>query len=278
MVSRKNCIRQTLKSNPHFFCFVLSVTITSMARPLLKEANHVDFSEPVLFHPDLLLPTAEIKANFVEEEASIHALSFPLEKTGNVFLKRFFDIVLSSFIILFFFPVLLPLIALCIRLNTKGPVFFLQKRNKKDGKVFTCIKFRTMVVNEEADLLPASENDKRITKTGAFLRKTHLDELPQLFNVWLGDMSIIGPRPHMLVDNKLFERMVPHYQLRHKIKPGITGLAQVSGHAGPVGDAANMKERVDKDIYYIRHWSPALDTKIALRTIFKMIGIKSGQV
>lgn len=135
-----------------------------------------------------------------------------------------------------------------------------------------------MVVNEEADLLPASENDKRITKTGAFLRKTHLDELPQLFNVWLGDMSIIGPRPHMLVDNKLFERMVPHYQLRHKIKPGITGLAQVSGHAGPVGDAANMKERVDKDIYYIRHWSPALDTKIALRTIFKMIGIKSGQV
>lgn len=150
----------------------------------------------------------------------------------------------------------------------------MQKRGKKDGKLFTCFKFRTMVVNDEADTLPAFYNDARITKAGLFLRKTHLDELPQLLNVWLGDMSIIGPRPHMIIDNKNFEGVVPLYHLRHKVKPGITGLAQISGCVGAINEVANIRERVEKDIYYIRHWSAALDTKIAFRTFFKMIGIK----
>lgn len=198
----------------------------------------------------------------------------PLEKKGNLFLKRLVDIFLSSILISALLSWLLPVIALLIKLDSKGPVFFLQKRNKKYAGLFTCIKFRTMIDNEESESLAAHVNDRRITQIGKFLRRHHLDELPQLFNVWWGDMSLIGPRPHMVVENEKFETMVEEYSLRYKVKPGITGLAQVLGYVGPVTEVENIKERVRSDVYYIQYWSVALDVKIVYRTFFKMLGVK----
>ena len=186
--------------------------------------------------------------------------------------KRVIDIVFSSLVIIFILSWLLPIIAVCIKLTSKGPIFFFQKRNKKNGGVFTCIKFRTMVVNKEADVLPASHNDYRITRLGRILRNYHLDELPQLFNVLKGDMSLIGPRPHMFTDNIKYEELFDFYVHRYSVKPGITGLAQVRGYVGSTEDAEKMKQRVKLDIFYIRHWSPALDTKIIFRTFLKMLG------
>lgn len=201
-------------------------------------------------------------------------INSPLENRTNLYVKRSVDIFVSSLAILFLLSWLIPVLALLIRLNSKGSVFFLQKRIKKGGRLFTCIKFRTMVENEEAHTLAAHANDNRVTTIGKFLRKHHIDELPQLLNVWWGDMSLIGPRPHMISDDIKFENMIEHYPLRYKVKPGITGMAQVLGYAGPVTDIENLKRRVEKDVYYIRYWSALLDAKIVCRTFLKMMAVK----
>lgn len=198
----------------------------------------------------------------------------PLERSLNSFFKRTFDLIASLLLLIFLFSWIFPIIALLIKLDSGGPVFFLQKRNKRNGTLFTCIKFRTMVVNDKADSLPALENDDRITRVGAFLRKNHWDELPQLFNVFLGDMSMIGPRPYMISDNEKYGKLIKNYFVRHKIKPGITGLAQVIDYVNPISKTEFMEQRVHKDVYYVYHWSPVLDAKIIVRTFFKMIGIK----
>ena len=191
----------------------------------------------------------------------------PLDVGVNRWLKRIFDIFFSIFIIACILTWLIPILAFLIKMDSNGPVFFLQKRNKKSGRIFTCIKLRTMIVNEEAHLKQAAENDLRITRIGKFLREYHLDELPQLMNVLLGDMSVIGPRPHMISDNLNYIELVDHYSYRLKVKPGITGLAQVMGNVGPVIEIQKMKNRVGLDLYYIKHWSFALDVKILFLTI-----------
>jgi putative colanic acid biosysnthesis UDP-glucose lipid carrier transferase len=198
----------------------------------------------------------------------------PLDKKINLAVKRLVDIIVSSVLILGLLTWLMPLISLLIKINSRGPVFFKQKRATKNGRLFTCIKFRTMIQNGEADSMPAAIGDQRITTFGRFLRENHLDELPQLFNVWLGDMSLIGPRPHMISDNQKYEELLSFYSYRHKIKPGITGLAQAYGYVGAITSVEGMKERVKKDIYYIHHWSLLLDAKIAGRTLLKIAGIK----
>lgn len=197
----------------------------------------------------------------------------PLDNNFNRVVKRAMDILISAFVILTVFPWLFPVIAVLVKLDSKGPVFFLQKRNKRNGELFTCIKFRSMYVNAEADILPASKNDKRITFTGRFLRNYYIDELPQFINVLLGDMSLIGPRPHMVSDNVKFDELIKNYTYRHKVKPGITGLAQILGYLGPAGDVQEMEARVNMDILYARHWSPRLDMIILFRTILRMLGI-----
>lgn len=189
----------------------------------------------------------------------------------NHILKRSVDIFFSVIIILFILSWLIPVIAILIKSDSRGPVFFLQKRNKKNGKVFTCIKFRSMVVNKDADLVQAEENDERITRTGRYLRKTHFDELPQFFNVLWGDMSVVGPRPHMISDNLRYDECVDHYADRLNVRPGITGLAQVMGYAGRVEDIDEIKSRVRMDNFYIRHWSLKLDAIILYTTIIKAI-------
>jgi putative colanic acid biosynthesis UDP-glucose lipid carrier transferase len=209
----------------------------------------------------------------IPSQKIVTSIDLPLDAFYSRLFKRTVDILLSVIIILFVLSWLIPILALLIKLDSKGPVFFLQKRNKKDAEVFTCIKLRSMVVNAEADRLPASDYDKRITALGRFLRTHYLDELPQFFNVLWGDMSIIGPRPHMISDNMKYEELLDYYSYRYKVKPGITGLAQVLGCVGSTADVEKMRDRMNLDIFYIRHWSAILDTKIIYRTARKIAGL-----
>jgi putative colanic acid biosysnthesis UDP-glucose lipid carrier transferase len=195
----------------------------------------------------------------------------PFEYRANRILKRVTDLFFATFVIICILSWLIPIIAILIKLGSKGPVFFLQKRNKRNGKTFTCIKFRSMVINEEADLIPAAENDRRVTRIGKFIRNNYLDELPQFFNVLWGDMSVIGPRPHMISENLRYDELIEHYSYRNKVKPGITGLAQVMGNVGSAGDIQKMRDRVNLDIFYVRHWSLKLDISILCHTILKSL-------
>ena len=198
-------------------------------------------------------------------------LQSPLKKKYTSFIKRVIDIVFSFFAIIILFPLLLPVFAILIKLNSKGPVFFLQKRNKKDGAIFSCIKLRTMIVNDEADIRSTWEDDERITTIGKFLRRYHLDELPQLINVFVGDMSLIGPRPHMISENLLFQKKIKEYSYRNEVKPGITGLSQSLGNFGATDDAEQIKERLLFDLLYIKRWSFKMEIRIVYRTIRAMI-------
>ena len=203
---------------------------------------------------------------------TLYEFGHPLEKRSNLMIKRAFDLLLSSLLLLAIGTWMFPVIAILVMIDSKGPVFFLQRRIKKDGGIFTCIKFRTMRINEEADRLPACVNDRRITRLGRILRIYHIDELPQLLNVFWGDMSITGPRPHMISEDHKYTGMFDFYSGRYKVKPGITGLAQVLGYVGSTADPEKMKQRVKLDLYYIRHWSPALDFKIIFRTFLIVVG------
>jgi len=212
--------------------------------------------------------------NFLRpKQAETYSLHLPLDGFVNRFIKRSGDLLFSTIIIAGLLSWLIPLIALAIKIDSKGPVFFLQKRNKRNGDIFTCIKFRSMIINEDADTSAATVDDNRITQLGKFLRNHFLDELPQFFNVWLGDMSLIGPRPHMIHDNIKYEELIEYYDYRHRAKPGITGLAQVLGYVGEITSIQRMKDRVQLDIFYIRHWSLKMDTRIFLRTFPRFWGL-----
>jgi putative colanic acid biosynthesis UDP-glucose lipid carrier transferase len=185
------------------------------------------------------------------------------------FFKRAFDLLFSVLVILGALSWVLPLLALLIRLDSRGPVFFLQKRVGKGGRPFTCIKMRTMVINPQADELAARPGDKRITRAGRWLRFTHLDELPQFFNVFMGSMSLVGPRPYMLADNQAFSRLVPDHPVRNFVKPGITGMAQVKGlHNVFIDrDRATISSRYHWDLFYIRNASFLLDIHILRQSV-----------
>ena len=184
--------------------------------------------------------------------------------------KRMFDVIFSAFVIIFMLSWLVPIIALLIKLESKGPTFFKQLRTGKDGLPFYCLKFRSMAVNAEADLQQASKADPRITRVGAFLRETSLDELPQFLNVLCGEMSVVGPRPHMLCHTHNYSQMIDGYMDRHAVAPGITGLAQVCGYRGETKELVSMVNRVKADIGYIRNWSFLLDLKIVLLTVWQL--------
>lgn len=212
--------------------------------------------------------------NYIDNIRSIYSnYPSPLEAVGNMSVKRVFDVSISFVLLIFIASWLIPFLIFLIKLETKGPGFFLQKRKKKNGQVFTCIKLRSMKLNDEADIIAACENDDRITKVGTFLRKYHLDEIPQFFNVIIGDMSLIGPRPYMLSEDAIYERNITEYQQRYLVKPGITGLAQSYGYFGFTEDMQQMDERVMLDLLYIKRWSFSMDIKILIRT-FMTIGKK----
>lgn len=197
--------------------------------------------------------------------------TIPMEDPMNQFIKRVFDIVLSLFVLVFVLSWLTPVLAIFIKLSSKGPVFFKQSRNGLDYKEFYCYKFRSMKINPQADLEQVSKNDARITWIGRFLRKTSMDELPQFVNVLVGEMSVVGPRPHMVSHTHMYAERVDKFMVRHFVKPGITGLAQVSGFRGEVESEHHIINRVKYDIFYIENWSMILDIKIIFQTIYNAV-------
>lgn len=197
--------------------------------------------------------------------------NIPLDETANKVVKRLFDIGFSLIIIIGILSWLIPVLAIFIKLESKGGVFFKQKRNGLNYKEFNCYKFRSMEINDIADLHQVSKNDPRITKVGRFLRKTSMDELPQFFNVLLGDMSVVGPRPHMVSHTEMYARRIDKFMVRHFIKPGITGLAQTKGFRGEVETDKDIIYRVKFDIFYLENWSILLDIKIVFLTIYNAI-------
>lgn len=195
----------------------------------------------------------------------------PIEEPFSKFIKRFFDVVLSLAIIVGLLSWLTPILGLLIKLESKGPVFFKQKRNGLDFKEFYCYKFRSMTPNPLAHLYQATKQDERVTRVGKIIRKTSMDELPQFINVLKGEMSVVGPRPHMVSHTKMYAGRIDKFMVRHFIKPGITGLAQVSGYRGEVETDDDIIKRVKFDIFYLENWSLLLDIKIVFQTIFNAI-------
>ncbi len=194
----------------------------------------------------------------------------PLTRISNRIAKRLFDIIFSG-VFLIFFPIILIPISIAIKISSPGPIFFKQKRSGYRGREFNCYKFRTMKVNTDADTRQATKDDPRKTRLGDFLRRTSLDELPQFINVFLGDMSVVGPRPHMLKHTEEYSALIDKYMVRHYIKPGITGWAQINGYRGQTEELWQMERRVEFDIWYIENWSTMLDVKIIIRTIYNAL-------
>ena len=197
----------------------------------------------------------------------LKVVSTPLDAWHNQIIKRVFDFFFSLVVILFILTWLFPILFILIKLDSKGPIFFKQKRTGRDNKSFWCYKLRTMYVNDHSDTVQATKNDKRITKIGNFLRDSSLDELPQFFNVIKGEMSVVGPRPHMLKHTQDFAEELETFMVRHKIKPGITGLAQTKGYRGETEDFEKRKNRVKMDLFYIKNWSFSFDLAIIVNTV-----------
>lgn len=210
---------------------------------------------------------------YIQTQPVLNQARYPLDYYSNFLMKRAFDIFFSIVVLVFVCSWLFPIVAVIIRMSSKGPVFFLQKRYGFHEEVFNCIKFRTMVVNDESTTSTTRENDTRITRVGKFLRKTSFDELPQFINVLKGEMSVVGPRPHMLAVDNYYKPKIGRYSLRSMVNPGITGLAQVSGLRGDSGDVeVEMKKRVLADAFYVKNWSFVLDLVIILKTVLLIIG------
>ena len=209
---------------------------------------------------------------YIQTQPVLNQAKYPLDYYSNFLLKRTFDIIFSVIVLAGICSWLFPIIAILIRLSSKGPVFFIQERYGFHEEVFRCIKFRTMVVNDESFTKTTSENDSRITRIGKILRKTSLDEMPQFLNVLKGEMSIVGPRPHMLAVDDYYKPKIGRYSLRSMVNPGITGLAQVNGLRGDAGDVeVEMNKRVLADAFYVRNWSFVLDVVIILKTTLLVI-------
>lgn len=207
---------------------------------------------------------------FINNTPVIARREEPLANPYNKFAKRAFDIIVSSLFLTLVYPFVFIFVAIMIKIKSPGPIYFKQKRTGLDGKIFNCIKFRSMKVNDDSDKVQATKDDPRKYPFGDFMRKTNIDELPQFINVWKGDMSLVGPRPHMLKHTEEYSRLINRFMVRHLAKPGITGLAQVSGFRGETKYIDQMEGRVLKDIEYIENWTFLLDLKIMIKTVTNM--------
>jgi undecaprenyl-phosphate galactose phosphotransferase/putative colanic acid biosynthesis UDP-glucose lipid carrier transferase len=225
------------------------------------------------FVPDFqnFTKSKRVEINFYDDLPVISFRQEPLESTLNRTVKRLFDIIFATIVIVCIFPWLFPIIIVAVKLSSRGTVFFKQERTGEQNKVFWCYKFRTMQVNDLAHEQQATRDDARITNVGRFLRQTNLDELPQFFNVLVGSMSVVGPRPHMLKHTEEYSALINSFIVRQLIKPGITGWAQVNGFRGETHTLEQMEKRVEYDIWYIENWSFYLDIKILFKTITNML-------
>ena len=225
----------------------------------------------IYYVPDIIYK--EFKNSRMKEFGDIYILqqyNEPLYDLRNRIMKRIFDICFSLTFLCTLFPIILLIVAIISKITMPGPLFFKKKRTGYDGKDFYCYKFRSMKINKEADTLQAVKDDPRVTKWGRFIRHTNIDELPQFINVLKGDMSLVGPRPHMLAHTDYYSSLISDYMIRHYVKPGITGWAQTHGERGETKTVDDMKRRVKRDIWYIEHWSFWLDIQIICKTVIDM--------
>ena len=249
----------------------------SVAELTNKQINTlIDFADNNLrelkFIPDNKdIYSKRLKYEYYDYIPILSIRAIPLQEPINKFTKRLFDILFSAFIIIFVLSWLTPVLAILIKLESKGPVFFKQSRNGFNYKEFDCYKFRSMTPNKEAHVFQATKGDLRVTKVGRFIRKTSIDELPQFFNVLFGEMSVVGPRPHMVSHTNMYAQRIDKFMVRHFVKPGITGLAQVSGFRGEVETDGDIIGRVKYDIFYIENWSLILDLKIIFQTFINAL-------
>ena len=264
-----------------YFDFILEEKIDEIycSLPSLSETQIktiIDFAEnnlkTVKFIPSFEnLYSKKLKYETYDYVPVLSLRNILLEEPFNKFIKRLFDIVFSLFIIVCVLSWLTPILAVIIKSESKGTIFFRQIRNGYNFKQFYCYKFRSMKINAEADTAQATRNDKRLTRVGTFLRKTSIDELPQFFNVLAGNMSVVGPRPHMVNENEKYLKSIDKFMVRHFIKPGITGLAQVNGYRGEIETQSDIINRIKYDINYIENWSLLLDIKIITLTVFNSL-------
>lgn len=259
------------------FQYVLNENIDeiycSMAALSQKQINSiVDFADNNLrvlkFLPDTKdIYAKQLKIDYYGYLPILSLRQIPIEEPFNQLIKRTFDIVFSSVIIVFVLSWLTPILAILIKLESPGPIFFKQPRNGINFKEFNCYKYRSMKTEGTSHIIHTRKNDQRVTNLGKFLRSTSIDELPQFFNVLKGEMSVVGPRPHMTYQTEMFAEKVDKFMVRHFVKPGITGLAQVSGYRGEIEKDADIINRVKYDIFYLENWSVFLDIKIIFMTI-----------
>ena len=213
----------------------------------------------------------KLKFEYYDYVPILSLRDIPLHNPINALLKRTFDVVFSLLVIFGLLIWIAPILAILIRLESKGPVFFIQRRTGVDNREFQCYKFRSMAMNNSADERQAGKNDMRVTKIGKFIRNTSIDELPQFYNVLFGHMSVVGPRPHMLKHTDEYANRVDKYMLRHFVKPGITGLAQIRGYRGEIEKDSDILNRIKFDIFYIENWSFFLDLKIIVQTMLNAV-------
>ncbi len=247
--------------------------------PHIKEQQLINLNELSKKHPFRTKLVPDIKSFYYSKTSMdlygntpvLTTTEFPLDKESSQVIKRLFDILFSLFVIVFVFSWLFPIVAIIIKLESKGPVFFIQKRSGLNYRPFDCFKFRSMKYNKENEQFKqATKGDSRVTKMGAFIRKTSIDEMPQFFNVLKGDMSVVGPRPHPIQLDEEYRGIIDKYMSRHFAKPGITGLSQVMGYRGETKSKFAMKARIKLDTFYIERWNFMLDVKIILLTVYNI--------
>ena len=237
---------------------------------LIKQADQECIRFKII--PDLSFFIKQpVHINYLRDMPVLSMRSEPLDDVSSRGRKRFFDLVVSFLVIVFILSWLIPLLGIIIWFESKGPIFFAQQRTGRDNKTFNCLKFRSMKVNSEANTKQAQRNDDRLTKIGKFMRRTSLDEFPQFINVFKGEMSIVGPRPHMLRHTEDYSKIMGQYMVRQFLKPGITGWAQVNGYRGETRELHQMKARVEYDLWYMENWSIWQDIKIIFLTIYNVI-------
>ncbi|NHF61377.1 exopolysaccharide biosynthesis polyprenyl glycosylphosphotransferase [Flavobacteriaceae bacterium TP-CH-4] len=265
-----DCFKYILENNVNEIYCVAS----KFNSPELK--NLINFADNNLLRFKVILDNKDIfsRAMSIESYEKIPVLNLrkvPLDTEYARIIKRTFDIVFSSLVIVFVLSWLTPILFALIKLESPGKLYFKQKRHGLKRKTFWCYKFRSMTTNTDANNKMATKNDARVTKIGKFLRKTSIDELPQFFNVFMGDMSVIGPRPHMELHTWNYETSVDKYLVRHFVKPGITGLAQIKGYRGEIVKPADILNRTRLDIFYVEKWNLALDFYILFLTVFNVV-------
>ena len=265
-----SCFRYIVNNNiDEIYCSVSELKNDELAAFINFADNNL---KTLKFLPDNKnIFSKKLKFEYYDYLPILSLRDIPLHNSLNAVLKRVFDICFSLLVIFGLLIWLGPILALLIRMESKGPVFFIQKRTGFDNREFQCFKFRSMGTNNSSDDVQAKKGDIRVTKIGKFIRKTSIDELPQFYNVLFGNMSVVGPRPHMLKHTDEYANRVDKYMLRHFVKPGITGLAQVRGYRGEIETDSDIQNRIKFDIFYVENWSFFLDLKIVLQTVINAI-------